>query len=219
MDTRGDCIRVVHPLFQEEGSGSIPTSPLQLEFGQAPLNVALRLNEEWHSRLPRLPLSTVQIKHGRAYAAIFAGRYFAVAVWSTPVARMLDDGTRFELRRMAIADDAPKNTASRMLGWMIRELKREGRWTQAISYQDTAVHSGTIYKASGWTSANTSATGVGWQTGIKNGWKRWGASAAEQAPSPKVRWEMKLKDRVILGVSMAKKADRVKHRADPLFEA
>lgn len=194
MDTRGDCIRVVHPLFQEEGSGSIPTSPLQLEFGQAPLAVALGLNGEWHSRLPVLPQSTVQIKHGRAYAAIFGGRYFAVAIWSTPVARMLDDGSRFELRRMAISDDAPKNTASRMLGWMIRELKREGRFSQAISYQDTAVHAGTIYKAAGWRSANTSATGVGWQrSGMKAGWKRWGASSQEQAPSPKVRWEYDLK--------------------------
>ena len=34
MDQCGERIRVVHPLFQVEGGGSIPTSPLQLTVGR-----------------------------------------------------------------------------------------------------------------------------------------------------------------------------------------
>ena len=187
---RGDRTRVVHPLFQTENSGSIPTSPLQLQFFRCRLDVALRLNRAWHSRLPELSEMTVRIKHGRGYAAQFDGVYYAIAIWSTPAARKLDDGTRYELRRFAIADDAPKNTASRMLGWMIRELKREARWSKAISYQDTEAHSGTIYRATGWIPASRSQSGIGWQrSGMKPHWRRWCRSNAEQSAAPKVRWE------------------------------
>jgi hypothetical protein len=56
-----------------------------------------------------------------------------------------------ELRRMAVADDAPHCTAS----WFLAQMRR---WFQQntpererlISYQDIDVHTGTIYKAAGW---------------------------------------------------------------------
>jgi hypothetical protein len=52
---------------------------------------------------------------------------------------------------MAIAPDAPKNTASRMLGWMARNIaKRFPEVTTLVSYRDCDAHLGTIYAASGW---------------------------------------------------------------------
>ena len=154
MDTRGDCIRVVHPLFQEEGSGSIPTSPLQFEFGRCPMPVALTLNKEWHSRVPELRNQTGK---NIAFAAIFEGRYFAVAIWGEPIARMLNGKGMLELRRMAISPDSPKNTGSRMLRVMRLLLRKEQLGVQRlISYQDSDVHQGTIYKAAGWVACNTS---------------------------------------------------------------
>ena len=52
MIPSGESIRVVHPLFQEEGGGSIPTSPLQLYIGRLHYKTAEGLVREWHSRLP-----------------------------------------------------------------------------------------------------------------------------------------------------------------------
>jgi hypothetical protein len=84
---------------------------------------------------------------------------------------------------MAIADDAPKNTASRMIGWMLRELRKTGEYTKAISYQDTAVHAGTIYKASGWVAR-------GFRKGGKDTWSNNVRKRNEcQADGDKVRWE------------------------------
>ena len=55
---------------------------------------------------------------------------------------------------MAIAEDAPKNTASRMLGWMRRYIKKHLQHISLLFPQDTDVRDGTIYKASGWIVAN-----------------------------------------------------------------
>jgi hypothetical protein len=60
-----------------------------------------------------------------AYAAEHGGAYYAVAIWSQPIIRSIADGVTIELRRLAIADEAPKNTASRMLAVMIRLVKRK----------------------------------------------------------------------------------------------
>lgn len=75
---------------------------------------------------------------------------YAVAPWNNPSARTLPTHW-LELRRMACAPDAPKFTASRFLAGMVDWFRancpdRE----KCISYQDTAVHKGTIYKAAGW---------------------------------------------------------------------
>jgi len=178
----GDCIRVVHPLFQEEGSGSIPTSPLQLEFGRCPMNVALTLNREWHSRVPELRNQTGK---NVAFAAIFEGRYFAVAIWGEPIARMLNGKGMLELRRMAIAPDAPKNTGSRMLRIMRLLIRKENLDVKRlISYQDTESHVGTIYKAAGWSVGNESKPSAkGWNTRKRGEMQTW---------AKKVRWEIDL---------------------------
>jgi hypothetical protein len=64
-----------------------------------------------------------------------------------------------ELNRLAIAPDAPKNTATRMLAWMAKDIrKRFPEVTRLISYQDIEAHAGTIYQAAGWTQTRISDT-------------------------------------------------------------
>lgn len=178
--TRGDCIREVHPLFQEEGSGSIPTSPLQLVVGRITVERARYFNAHWHSRVPNFTSP-----QGRciAFGAEFDGRFYAAAIWSPPLARMLNYTGRYELRRLAIAPDAPPNTASRLLRVM-RVLLRKTipNLKTLISYQDTAIHAGTIYKAAGWVPVLASSGGE---------WSRPSRPEIKvQAPTPKVRWEI-----------------------------
>lgn len=180
MNTSGDSIRVVHPLFPAEGGGSIPTSPLQLVFGQIDAKLARRLLSIWHSRLPEI----VNWQGcSPCYGAESGGIWYAIAMWGPPVARMLNGRGWVELRRFAIAPDAPRNTASRMLGWMARQVGNLG-FKKAISYQDTAVHTGTIYRAAGWTAGHASDGGE---------WSRPSRGrVVVQTASPKIRWELEL---------------------------
>lgn len=190
MKIRAGGVRVAYPLFQAEGSGSIPTSALQLRFETVNMKVAQSLNRLWHSRLPKTILSNlVRNRRYVAYVAEFDGLFYATAIWTDPVAanRMVDGDLIIELRRMAIADDAPKNSASRMLGWMIRDIKRRyPECVKCVSYQDTAVHNGTIYKASGWTAIDTSDSQTTWSTTTR-------LRNAEQSSAIKQRWELILK--------------------------
>ena len=75
---------------------------------------------------------------------------------------------------------------------MVRKLKKS-RWKKAISYQDTAVHKGTIYKAAGWKIENVnSGSGHQWVAKEKPGAFR--KSGNEGEKSPKVRWGISLQN-------------------------
>ena len=55
------------------------------------------------------------------------------------------------LARFWLSDDCPKNSESRVLGYVLRYLRRQGRWKLLVSHADPNVgHHGTIYRASGW---------------------------------------------------------------------
>lgn len=55
------------------------------------------------------------------------------------------------LARFWLEDELPKNAESRVLGVVLRLLRREGGWKALLSYADPAVgHVGTIYQATGW---------------------------------------------------------------------
>jgi len=200
----GESIRVVHPLFPTEGGGSTPTSPLQFHFGRISAELAATLNSEWHSVLPYIPIFHIEI----AFAAIFSNVFYAVAMFGRPVARTICDSGILELRRMAIAPDAPKNTASRMIAWMVKEVaKMRPDIRKLISYQDTSIHRGTIYKAQGWIPVDMSSSPVNWG----------GAAQTKTPPSrtrngkvlkaPKIRWERTLRH------SAAEQPDRTRLRA------
>jgi hypothetical protein len=100
------------------------------------------------------------------------------------------------LRRMACAPDAPRNTASRFLAEMLAFFRKEcPDRERLISYQDTSVHLGTIYKAAGWTAAHISKARQRDRSKPRNGSRRfYRTSINGQAPdaSEKVRWEKEL---------------------------
>lgn len=56
------------------------------------------------------------------------------------------------LARLWLADELPKNAESRVIGIVLRMLRREGEWKAVLSYADPAAgHVGIIYQATGWT--------------------------------------------------------------------
>jgi len=85
-----------------------------------------------------------------AFSGEIDGITYVVALWNNPSARGLPDNW-LELRRMACAPNAPPNTASKFLSYMAKWFRaNKPKYQRLISYQDTAVHTGTIYRASGW---------------------------------------------------------------------
>ena len=130
--------------------GAIPTSTLHardLIFEPCPKLYAVEFVRLWHSRLP----NTQNGPWSHAFAAYAGPITYATALWNNPSGRCLPQHWR-ELRRMACCNAAPRNTASRFLAWMVRWFaEHEPQCEKLISYQDTVVHTGTIYKAAGWT--------------------------------------------------------------------
>ncbi|HYE77956.1 MAG TPA: hypothetical protein VEI97_08225 [bacterium] len=122
------------------------------------------------------------------YVAEFDGVFYATALWTRPINRSLPVKTWLELRRLAVAPDAPRNTASRMLAWMARDIARtRPEVVRLISYQDVERHTGGIYRAAGWVRGDQRA-----QAG-----KRWNHKTRSRNPdqsvSAKVRWEKHLR--------------------------
>jgi hypothetical protein len=153
---------------------------------------ACELNALWHSRFPKIDWSNVvRNKDYACYVAEHDDVAYAVAIWSSAIAanRLAEGKTALELRRMAISDHAPKNLASRMIGIMRRIIAREmPHITILISYQDTDVHAGTIYKASGWVAAAQNK-GTSWTNETRQ-------RSKEQSLADKVRWEYRLSPKV-----------------------
>ena len=188
-DLCADDVRDSMPLFRSGRGGSTPTSALQLQIARCNVHRACELNELWHSRFPKIDWSNVvRNKDYACYVAELDAVAYACAIWSSPIAanRLSEGATALELRRMAIADDAPPNTASRMLGIMRRIIAKEmPHITLLVSYQDTEVHAGTIYKASGW-KAVAQNKGTSWTNEQRQRNK-------EQSLADKVRWEYRIK--------------------------
>lgn len=137
--------RLLSPLFNP-GVHSPPPRASDLSVVRCDPQVARDLNQLWHSRLPQ----TQQGPWMLAFAAHYEWTAFAVALWHNPSARNLP-ATWLELRRLAVAPDAPHCTASFMLGRMRKWIASERpEITRLVSYQDMEVHTGTIYRAAGW---------------------------------------------------------------------
>jgi hypothetical protein len=188
--TRADDVIAAYPLFQAGSGGSLPTSALQFRFVKVGMRLAAELNHRWHSMLPRTDLGNLLCGNmSVAYAAEFQGGYFAIAIWTQPIIRANCDGMTIELRRLAINRLAPKNTASRMLAIMRRLLRKEFPFLRkAISYLAVDVHTGTIYRASGWSPVGKICDARPQRFSNVN--KNTRATGPLQTKSRKQRWEI-----------------------------
>jgi hypothetical protein len=167
-----------------------PLSPKEFEFKIIRAQTACDLNGKWHSRLPIIDWSNVvRNTHYVCYGALYKSEFYASAIWSSPVAqnRFKNGKQILELRRLAISPEAPRNTATRMLSFMRKNIAEIfPDIALLISYQDTEVHLGTIYKADNWKSVHESP-GIAWNTEAR-------ARNVEQSLAPKIRWEFKLRE-------------------------
>jgi hypothetical protein len=153
---------------------------------------AIPLIRAWHSRLPRVQNGPWQF----AFVAEREDAIYAAALWNNPSARCLPSHW-LELRRLACSPDAPRNTASRFLAWMVRWFavnapERE----RCISYQDTSVHTGAIYRACGWTATHTSSPRIRNRNKPRRGTNRLyrtNLNGIEADACAKTRWEQVLK--------------------------
>jgi hypothetical protein len=164
-------------------------SARQLQILRLDMDAATRYNRLWHSQLPEpgaWSFGDVRL----AYAAVFDNGVYGVGIWTRPVAgnRLSHETSHLlELRRLAIPDYAPKFTATRMLGGMVKGIRRdEPDVCRVLSYQMTSVHQGTIYKAANWYVSNKQETHQAWDTGSRR-------RPVDVDTSPKVRWEYKVR--------------------------
>lgn len=149
---------------------------------------AVRLSRLWHSRLPNTQLGPWRF----AFKASHSGVTYAIALWNNPSARMLPNHW-LEMRRFACGPDAPKNTASRFLSWMVKYFRMNcPEAEKCISYQDTSVHSGSIYKAAGWKTGFITKARVRDRSKLRVGTNRLyrtNMNGIEVDSSEKIRWE------------------------------
>lgn len=148
--------------------------------------IACMLNELWHSRLPKIHWSNVvRNTHYICFVFKYKEAVIGVGIWSSPVARKINRETHLELRRLALTDVCPKNTATFVLSKMRKSIKNKfPNIKTLISYQDTVVHLGTIYKADNWKNMVISAGGE-WSSPTR---KRKNV----QSSVKKIRWEYEL---------------------------
>lgn len=157
----------------------------QLSCHIVPIDVAMYYNGIWHSRLPITNKGNMLRNPNVAFfGALYDLSYYAVAMWTTPVAanRMKNGKNILELRRLAIAPDAPRYTATWMISKMVKHIKNTMPhiW-KLISYQDTDVHTGTIYAAANWT-LETKSEYQAWSTSHRQ------RKSKVQSTAAKNRW-------------------------------
>ena len=177
---------IIDDLFLQERE--VPSSPKKMALKTIGVRHAMKYNEMWHSRLPiTVEGNLLRNKRFIFYGAEFKDHCFASAMWTDPVAnnRLSKDYIWLELRRLAIAPDAPKFTATWMISRMIKDIKKQfPQVTKLVSYQDCDVHKGTIYAASNW-KQDVISQGISWNETRKRN--------KEQSLSPKKRWVYELK--------------------------
>lgn len=110
------------------------------------------------------------------------GRVLGVALWLPPTkpaaVSVEPDNWRgvLALSRLAVAETAPRNAASFLLGRSMSRVDR-GRWPTLLTYADTAQgHTGAIYLATNWTRIGEVKGSDAWmnERGERRGRKRGG---------------------------------------------
>ncbi len=138
--------------FQGTEPGSTPRAALQsLWVSPVPVKIAKELIVRNHY-LHSLPGGT-QITFG----VFLSGRLLGIVVLgvgSFNAKSLVEDAVAEDcltLTRLWLSDDLPKNSESRVIGAVLRFLKKDTELKFILSYADPAQgHVGTIYQATGW---------------------------------------------------------------------
>jgi hypothetical protein len=166
-----------------------PPKASMLTVRKCHIETARHFNSLWHSRLPYTQRGPWKV----AFSASYRNNVFAVALWHNSSARNLPKEW-LELRRLAVAPNAPHCTASYMLAKMTRWIRvNMPDIEKLISYQDKDVHKGTIYKAAGWIPAWETIARVRDRSKFRRGTGRYyrsNSNGAEPNSSGKIRWEL-----------------------------
>ena len=146
--------------FPETGPGSIPRAALQsLQVRPVPVKVAKALLVREHY-LHSLPGGT-QLAFG-----VFLGRRLlgalTLGVGPFNAHRLVAEASPADcltLSRLWLSEELPKNSESRVLGVVVRSLRKHTNLKFLLSYADPAQgHLGTIYQATGWLYTGLSQT-------------------------------------------------------------
>ena len=158
-------------LFQQVNGGSNPTSPLQLFFRTIRSDNANRVFEKFHYAHRAVPIS----ESFGAYKMDSMRTLVGAISFGKPASPSLCDGACgtenshriYELNRLWMNDECPKNSESRFIGWSLRQIKRLHPDWILVSYADTEQnHKGTIYRATGWVYTGLSEErGFDWDCG------------------------------------------------------
>ena len=138
-------------LFQESGGGLIPTSALQLQYKPIKFSDALEVFNKWHYLKTQRFISSIN------FGVFYNDNLLGCISYGPPNATDLkgywDRHTQqgwYEIKRLALSPDCPKNSESRCIAITIKLLKKMVAVKGIVTYADSGQgHVGTIYKASG----------------------------------------------------------------------
>lgn len=149
---RGGSLAAEQSLFQAMGGGSIPTSPHNLELREIRKELAELCYEKWHYLGKKGFMASYNIGvfwGGRLWGCVSFGGISAEETIQGLFGTTKQDGF-FEIKRLALSDDLPQNSESRIIAIAIKLLRKIKTVKAIITYADTAVgHTGVIYRASG----------------------------------------------------------------------
>jgi len=153
-------VAAARPAHPQAGSGASPTLALHsLQVQPIPLQVAKRLLVR-HHYLHSFPGGT-QLAFGVFRSSRLMGAV-ALGVGPFNAHSLVESATIRDcltLSRLWLADELPPNSESRVLGVVIRALKRHTTLKFLITYADPIQgHVGTIYQATGWVYTGLSET-------------------------------------------------------------
>jgi hypothetical protein len=206
----GNSIQVTRSLFQEREGGAVPTLPHQFEVEVILPEEAEACYEKWHYLGKQDFLATIH------FGAKTPGELWGAISYGTPNASGLNgywtpetqDGW-WEIKRLALSDDLPKNSESRFIAISLRFLRKFYPVKGVVTYADDGVgHTGIIYRASGfnykgltepkndyWVDGEIQQRGS--TTGMGGEWK------------PRSRKHLFVKDFRVVGNSLANKNTKV----------
>ena len=141
--------------IQKKMAVHCPTSPLQLKFKKIDYKTAMEMVVREHYLHRKAPTSW-------AFGAFLEDKLVGVLTIGKPASHTLIEGVAgkerakrvFELNRLWMANECPKNSESRFIGWALRTIPKG---TILVSYADTKYgHSGKVYQATNWIFTGTS---------------------------------------------------------------